>query len=385
MLTLRGDTIYTGRGLLSNSTIAIDGTTIASIGAATGEVAASYPVITPAIIDAHSHIGLIRAGEPSAEAEANDHMDSILAHADVLDSVQMDDKGFRDSIEMGVLYSCVLPGSGNIIGGNSAVIRNYAEDTNSAFIRRAGIKGAFGYNPMSTREWKGQRPSTRMGALAILRAKLVDVQNKMAKEAAKAESDGDNATEAAVTYSAEEKVLKALLTGQERYRVHAHKNDDIAALLRMADEFGLKVVVEHSMDVHDVGIYRELAARGIPVIYGPMDTLAYKVELKHEDWRNLRYLLESGVEFGLMTDHPVIMQNMLFYCLRHFLHLGVSKQAALEVITRQNAKILGIDDILGTLEPGKWGSFICWSGDPFALESYPVAVYAEGNLVYQAD
>lgn len=377
MLTLRGDTVYTGQGLLSRGMVTIDGTTIAGIGPTDGEVTASYPVITPAIIDAHSHIGLIRAGEPGAEAEANEHMDSILAHADVLDSVQMDDKGFRDSIEMGVLYSCVLPGSGNIIGGNSAVIRNYAGDTNSAFIRRAGIKGAFGYNPMSTREWKGQRPWTRMGALAILRAKLVDVQNKMAKEAAKAAENG-------VMYSAEEKVLKALLTGQERYLVHAHKSDDIAALLRLVDEFGLKVVVEHSMDVHDGAIYKKLAARGIPIVYGPMDTLAYKVELKHEDWRNLRYLLDSGVEFGLMTDHPVIMQSMLFYCLRHFLHLGVSKQAALEVITRQNARILGIDDILGTLEPGKWGSLVCWNGDPFALESYPVAVYAEGRLVYQA-
>ena len=382
MFNLRGETIYTGTGVLNDGTIAIDGATIVSVGdKAEGEPAGAYPVITPAIIDAHSHIGLIRAGEPRAEAEANDQMDAMLAHADVLDSIQMDDKGFIDSIEMGVLYSCVLPGSGNIVGGNSAVIRNYGKDTNDAFIRRAGIKGAFGYNPMSTRDWKGQRPSTRMGALAILRAKLVDVQNKMTKEAAKAgEGKADE-----VTYTAEEAVMKSMLAGEERYRVHVHKKDDIAAILRFVDDFGLKVVVEHTMDVHEPGIYEELAARGIPVIYGPMDTLAYKVELKHEGWRNLQYLLDSGVTFGLMTDHPVIMQNMLFYCLRHFLHLGVTKQAALEVITRQNAEILGIDDVLGTLAPGKWGSCVCWNGDPFALESRPVAVYAEGKLVYKAE
>ena len=382
MFNLRGGTIYTGTGVLNDGTIAIDGATIVSVGdKAEGEPAGAYPVITPAIIDAHSHIGLIRAGEPRAEAEANDQMDAMLAHADVLDSIQMDDKGFIDSIEMGVLYSCVLPGSGNIIGGNSAVIRNYGRDTNAAFIRRAGIKGAFGYNPMSTRDWKGQRPSTRMGALAILRAKLVDVQNKMTKEAAKAgEGKGDE-----VSYTAEEAVMKSMLAGEERYRVHVHKKDDIAAILRFVDDFGLKVVVEHTMDVHEPGIYEELAARDIPVIYGPMDTLAYKVELKHEGWRNLQYLLDSGVTFGLMTDHPVIMQNMLFYCLRHFLHLGVTKQAALEVITRQNAEILGVDDVLGTLAPGKWGSCVCWNGDPFALESRPVAVYAEGELIYKAE
>lgn len=382
MFNLRGDVIYTGTGTLKDTTLTVDGTTIAGVGGeAQGEQVGAYPVITPAIIDAHSHIGLIRGGEPSAEAEANEHLDSIMAHADVLDSVQMDDKGFRESIEMGVLYSCVLPGSGNIIGGNSAVIRNFAPDTNSAFVRRAGIKGAFGYNPMSTREWKGQRPYTRMGALAILRAKLVDVQNKMAKE----EAGKENGNNDEVAYTAEEKVLRTLLRGEDRYRVHAHKADDIAALLRIVDEFGLKVTIEHSMDVHQPGIYEELKKRGIPVIYGPMDTLAYKVELKHENWRNVKYLIDSGVEFGLMTDHPVIMQTTLLFSLRHFLHMGFSKEDALAIITRKNAQILGIDDVLGTLEAGKWASFICWSGDPFSLESIPLAVYAEGELLYKAE
>ncbi len=381
MFNLRGEIIYTGTEVLNDSYVNVEGKTFASVGdQAEGKRAGAYPILTPAIIDPHSHIGLIRGGEPSSEAEANEHMESMLAHADVLDSVQMDDKGFQESIESGVLYSCVVPGSGNIIGGNSAVIRNFAADTNAAFIRRAGIKGAFGYNPMSTREWKGQRPYTRMGALAILRAKIHDVKNKMAKEQAKTDDEkGDE-----VTYSAEETVIKKLLQGKERFRVHVHKADDIAALLRIADEFDLDVTVEHTMDVHQSGVYEQLKARDIPVIYGPMDSLAYKVELKHEDWRNVKYLLDSGVEFGLMTDHPVILQKMLLFELRHFLRMGLSKQEALSIITLKNAQVLGIDDILGSLAPGKWASVVCWSGDPFALESYPLAVYAEGELIYEA-
>jgi imidazolonepropionase-like amidohydrolase len=378
MFNLLGEIIYTGTGIVTESYINVDDTTITGLGnQAEGERAGAYPVITPAFIDAHSHVGLIRAGEPGSEAEANEHMDPMLAHADVLDSIQMDDKGFQDSVENGVLYSCVLPGSGNIIGGNSAVIRNYAANTNAAFIRRSGIKGAFGYNPMSTREWKGQRPYTRMGALAILRAKIHEVKGKMAKEAAKEDAD--------VTYSAEEQVLKAILKGEERLRIHVHKADDIAALIRFVDEFDLKTVVEHTGDVHEVGVYEELAKRDIPVVYGPMDSLAYKVELKHEDWRNIKYLIDSGVEFGLMTDHPVILQKMLLFELRWFLRMGYSKADALAIITQKNAKILGVDDVLGTLEEGKWASFICWNGDPFSLESYPVAVYAEGELIYRAE
>jgi imidazolonepropionase-like amidohydrolase len=376
MNSILGHIVYTGTDVLENVYVNMDDTTIVSITAEpAGTPVGEYAVITPAFIDAHSHIGMARAGEPSAESETNERMDAMLAHADALDSIQMDDCGFTDSIESGVLYSCVVPGSGNIIGGNSAVIRNYGANTNAALIRRAGIKAAFGYNPMSTREWKGTRPFTRMGALAILRAKLHDVRQKMAKEKAKEDAD--------VTYSAEEMILKSLLVGADRLRVHVHKSDDIAALLRFVDEFGLKVTVEHTCDVHEVEIYRELKARGIPVIYGPMDSLAYKVELKHENWRNIKYLIESGVEFGLMTDHPVILQKMLFFELRWFLRMGFSKQQALEIITRKNAEILGIADVLGTLEPGKWASLVCWNGDPFALENYPLAAYGEGKLVYQ--
>jgi imidazolonepropionase-like amidohydrolase len=377
MFNILGEVIYTGSGVVHEAYVNVDYGKITSLGnQAEGERSGAYPVITPAFIDPHCHVGLIRAGEPSSEAEANEHMATMLAHADVLDSIQMDDKGFKDSIEAGVLYSCVLPGSGNVIGGNSAVIRNYAEHTNAALIRRSGIKAAFGYNPMSNPRREGTRPYTRMGALAILRAKLHEVKGKMAKEEAKEDAE--------VTYTAEEEVLKTLLKGEERLRVHVHKSDDIAALLRFVDEFGLKVSVEHTVDVHDDVTFRELAQRGIPVVYGPLDALAYKVELKHEDWTNIKYLIDSGVEYGLMTDHPIILQRMLLFELRHFLRMGLNKTEALAIITRQNAKVLGIDDILGTLEPAKWASFICWNGDPFSMESYPVAVYAEGELIYEA-
>lgn len=376
MPAVRANTIYTGRQVVEGAAIHWEGDRIASVGEASGDVLGEYAVITPALIDAHSHIGLIRSGEPGDEAEANDHMDPMLAHADVLDSIQMDDTGFRDSIECGVLYSCVMPGSGNIIGGESAVIRNYGAQTNAALIRRAGIKAALGYNPMHVREWKGARPYTRMGALAILRGKLHDVRAKMDKAAAKPDE---------VAYTAEEAVLRDLLTGAKRMRVHVHKADDIAALLRLVDEFGLGVTVEHTCDVHNSGIYEELRERDIPVIYGPLDTLAYKVELKHENWRNIEHLIASGVRYGLMTDHPVILQRTLLLTLRWFLRVGLTRQQALEIITRSNAEILGIDDILGTLEADKWASFVCWNGDPFSLESYPVAVYAEGQRIFQEE
>jgi imidazolonepropionase-like amidohydrolase len=289
----------------------------------------------------------------------------------------MDDKSFKDAVESGVLYSCVVPGSGNIIGGLSAVIRNYARDSTGALIDRAGLKAAFGYNPKSTINWKGQRPNTRMGAVAILRGRLAEVRQKMQKH-----RKARGAKKEEISFSAEDVVLRDLLTGKIRLRAHVHKIDDISALLRLVDEFKIRLTIEHAMDVHHPATFKELKKRKIPVVYGPIDSFAYKVELKHEDWRNIGHLLTSGVQFGLMTDHPVTLARQLFLQTRWFLRAGLSKQQAIELVTYKNAGILGIDDRLGTLQRGKWASFIGWNGDPFDMASYPTVVYGEGERCY---
>jgi imidazolonepropionase-like amidohydrolase len=366
--------VYTGNSVVEEAYIVFDGQNIADISKRKGgTLLGAFEVLTPAFIDPHSHIGMTRAGEPSEESESNDKLDTIFALPDALDSVQMDDKTFRDVVEMGVLYSCVLPGSGNIIGGLSAVIRNYARNSTEALIARAGMKAAFGHNPMSTQGWKGTRPSTRMGAIALLRKRLDEVYQKMQKHSrARGKKKED------ITFSAEETVLRDVLTGKTRLRVHAHKIDDIAVLLRVVDDFKIKVSIEHAMDVHRPEIFRELKKRNIPVIYGPHDAFAYNVELK----QNIRHLLDSGVDYGLMTDHPITPARQLLLQTRWFMRAGLSKQQAIEIVSRNNADILGISKILGTLEKGKWASFTCWNGDPFELTSYPVAVYGEGKLLY---
>ena len=378
MQSIYGETIYTGHSVISGAHVVFDGRKIVGVSKkAKGTRLGSFPVLTPAFIDPHSHIGMARAGEPTRDAEANDHLDSLLALPDALDSVQMDDTAFQDAVEMGVLYSCVLPGSGNIIGGLSAIIRNYARNGTEALIGRGGVKAAFGYNPMSTEEWKGQRPSTRMGAVALFRKKMDEVRQK--EETYRRAKGGKKAE---ITFTAEEKILREVLARKRVLRAHVHKIDDIAALLRLVDEFKIKVTVEHAMDVHQPDIFRELKKRKIPVTYGPLDSFAYKVELKHENWRNIRYLLDSRVDFGLMSDHPVTPARQIFLQTRWFTRAGLPKEEAIHLVSRRNARILGIDNILGTLERGKWASFICWNGDPFELTSYPVAVYGEGTCLF---
>ena len=378
MKCIHAGMLYTGRSLMEDAYVVFKGNTIVRVSETPeGEQVGSFPVITPAFIDAHSHIGMSRAAEPQVESESNEHLNPILPLPDALDSLQLDDPSFADAIEMGVLYSCILPGSGNIIGGRSAVIRHYSTNSTEALIARAGIKGAFGHNPRSTQGWKGDRPSSRMGAIGILRSQLDAVRQKQdQRRSAKGSKKED------ITFSAAEQVLGDLLKGKERLRAHVHKIDDIASVLRLADEFGLKLTIEHAMDVHEPAIYGELKKRKIPVVFGPLDSFAYKVELRHKNWRNTRHLVESGVEYGLMSDHPVTPCRSLMLTTRWFVRSGLSRQQAIEVITRRNARILGVGRHLGTLEKGRWASFTCWNGDPFDLTCYPVTVYGEGEILF---
>ncbi len=381
MPCIKAETLYSGTGVHHNAYLCIQGNEVQGIYQdMPGDLIRECKVLTPAFIDPHSHIGMVRAGEPAREAESNDKQDTLLVLADALDSLQMDDPSLSEAVECGVLYSCILPGSGNIIGGNSAVIRNFARDSSEALVDRAGIKAAFGYNPMSTSSWSGTRPTTRMGALAILRQKLDQVARKE-----KNYRESEEQEQKKITFSWEEEVLLKILRGETRLRVHVHKVDDIAALLRIVDEHGILVTVEHAVGVEKPHIFRELKQRDIPVTYGPLDAFPYKVELKHENWRNSKHLLDSGARFGLMSDHPVTPARQLLLQTRWLVRHGCTKQQAIEVLSRENAKILDMEDRLGSLEPGKWASFICWNGDPFDLSKYPVAVYGEGEMVYSAE
>lgn len=380
MKAVKADVLYTGKPneVLKNVYLVFDGKEIKNIEKTRPKEAEiielDSAVITPAFIDAHCHIGMSRAGEHPAETEVNEKLDSILPLVDALNSIYMDDKSFKESIEHGVLYSCILPGSGNIIGGKGVIIRNYGYDIEDAFIKYAGIKVAFGYNPRSTTDWKGTRPYTRMGSIALLRKWL-----EQAKDTLTLVKKGKKVME---EISPDIKALFPIIEGKELLRVHVHKADDIASLLIIKREYNLRLTIEHACDVNNKMTFEKLKREGVPIVYGPIDAFAYKTELKHESYKNVKLLVEVKPLFGLMTDHPVVLQRNLFLQLRFFRRYGLSKSECISIITYNNAKILGIDNMLGTLEPGKWASFVVWNGDPFSLDSYPIMVVGEGKVLY---
>jgi imidazolonepropionase-like amidohydrolase len=400
-IVVSAKTLYDGKGKSDGMTIVIENDRIAEV--ISGKRTADFEgYVTPAFIDAHSHIGMYRAGEPDSEGEGNDTSDQINPAYDPLNSVYFDDTAFTDAVDFGVLYSCIVPGSGNLLGGRASVIRNFAHNRDEALVKEYGFKMALGYNPRSTGEWKGTRPNTRMGVYAMLekrfdstiakRDKADCARERKLRELADRISEGKSTVDEVngkrmidreydLEFELEDRLLLELLSGTKTAKVHVHKEDDILYLIDLARRYSLKVTAEHACDVHHVEIFNKLADSAIPVVYGPLGSHPYKTELKHEHYRNASILMQSHAFFGLMTDHPVIMSQTLRETLKYFLISGMTDEAAIGVITKNNASILGIDNDLGSIEPGKLASLVIWNDHPLRLGSFPVAVIAEGAVV----
>ncbi|MHA1608430.1 MAG: amidohydrolase family protein [Candidatus Njordarchaeales archaeon] len=406
MFGIKATVLFDGISKKENVYIVIDGNKIVEVTEKKPDIEIQYEgVVTPAFIDGHSHIGMARHGEPSDEEETNEHADIFLPTLDPLDSIYFDDKYFMDAVEFGVLYSCVTPGSGNLLGGKAVIIRNFAKDRDEAFIRHHGYKMALGFNPRSTWEWRGKRYRTRMGVYALLRDEFTNVLRKKRKleldkkeklrEAKKKLEKGEITKEEYeeivkeieekidLEFELYEKALLEILNRKKVLKTHVHKEDDVLFLLRLIKEFNLKATADHLGDVHRVEIFRKIKEANVPIIYGPIDSFAYKTELKHDTYKNVKALIESKAKFTLMTDHPVMLARNLHLQLRYFLMYGLSEEKAISIITKEAAEILGISDILGTVEPGKLASLVVWNTNPFYLGAHPIAIIAEGKVIYK--
>ena len=168
-------------------------------------------------------------------------------------------------------------------------------------------------------------------------------------------------------------------------KVHVHKDDDVLYLIDFAKKYNLKVTADHTADVFHQSIFDELADNDIPVVYGPIGSVGYKVELKNASYKNTKLLMNSKADYGLMTDHPVIHSYTLRDCLKYFLIQGMKAEDAIALITFRNAKILKIDDMLGSIEKNKLASLIVWNRNPLNLAAKPIMIMAEGSIIRESE
>ena len=329
------------------------------------------------VVDAHTHLGAREEGEGWAGHDTNELTGPIQAHVRVLDAINPADEGFRDAIAGGVLTAGITPGSGNPVGGQTVAVHCWGRTVDDMVLRSpAGMKSALGENPKRVLGERRVNPSSRLGTAAAIRTALVDTLNYLEKE--KDQEHEESAERIRLTPPRDLKLeaLGRVLRREIPWRQHCHRADDIATALRLADEFGYDLVIDHGTEAHLLADL--IAARGIPVIIGPLFTSRSKVELRNRSLAKPGRLAAAGVTIAITTDHPVVPINFLVHQATLAVKEGLDPQTALAAITINPARIAGIDDRLGSIEVGKDADLVIWSGDPLDVRSRAELALIEG-------
>ncbi len=332
--------------------------------------------VLPGFVDAHTHLGVWEEGEGWSGQDTNEMTDPVTAQVRALDAIYPRDIGFTDALGGGITTVCINPGSGNVIGGLCVAVHTHGDTVDDMVLRSpAGLKSALGENPKRVYGDQKKTPSTRLGTAAVLREAFVAAQNYQSKKA-NAEADGK-------TFDGRDLKLEALAMVLDReipWRQHSHRADDIATAIRVSEEFGYELVVDHGTEAHLIADL--LAAKGIPVLIGPLLTSRSKVEVRNRSTANPGRLAKAGVEISIITDHPVIPINFLVHQATFAVKAGLDRETALRSITINPAKVLGLDDRIGSLEVGKLGDLAIWSGDPLDVMQRALRVFIAGAEVY---
>ena len=329
-------------------------------------------IITPGLIDSHSHVGVMEESIGWAGDDVNECTDPNTAQVRALDGINPYDQGFEDCLVGGVTTVQVGPGSGNVIGGEMVVLKTAGSVVDQMVIKQlSGMKAALGENPKNVYGSQKKMPSTRMGSAAVLRTALMDAKNYMLKKEAGKEQAFDMRKENLI------KVLKREIP----LRVHAHRADDIVTALRIGDEFKIEISLEHCTEGDKVADL--IAAKGVYAAVGPTMSAKSKVELKDMGYHTPVALAKAGVAFSIISDHPLIPEKYLHISAGLAIREGLDEEIALKAITEIPAKMLGLYERIGSLEVGKDADLVVWSEDPFEMMAQVCYTVINGTIVWQ--
>jgi imidazolonepropionase-like amidohydrolase len=378
VLPITGAEIERGTVLIENGRISAVGASV-TVPDDAQVVDAEGAWVLPGFIDAHAHVGVSEEAEGWAGQDTNEMTEPVTAQVRAIDAINPADLGFRDAIMGGVLAVNVNPGSGNPIGGQTVALKCWGRTVDQMVLRQpSGMKSALGENPKRVYGEQKKTPSTRLGTAAVIRGALVAAANYL--ERIDAEQRKPEAERKPVERDLKLEALGLVLRKEIPWRQHCHRADDIATAIRIADEFGYDLVIDHGTEAHLLADL--IAARGTPVIIGPLFTSRSKVELRNRSLANPGRLVSAGVTIAITTDHPVVPINFLVHQASLAVKDGLDRENALRALTINPARIAGIDARLGSIEPGKDADLVIWSGDPLDVLSRAVRVFIDGTEIY---
>lgn len=380
-ILLKDATIFSMAGpVLEDSDLLIEEGKIAAVGKSIdGEGAKSIDLsgkfITPGFIDAHCHIGLFEDSLGFEGDDGNEMTAPVTPQLRAIDAIYPTDRTFDEALAAGVTVAITGPGSANVIGGQFAAVKTFGRTVEEKLLSApVAMKIAFGENPK--RVYHGQRksPSTRMATASILREALFKAKEYMEKK----ETAAGN-SEKTPAFDLKWEALIPVLKREIPLKAHAHRADDIMTAIRIAEEFGLRITLDHCTEGHLIADL--LAAKGLPAIVGPSFSDRSKVELRNLTFETPGILAKAGVKIAIMTDSPVIPSQYLPLCAKLAVRNGLDAQEALKAITINPAEIVGIANRVGSLEAGKDADLVVFDRHPLAFEAEVEMVFINGKRV----
>lgn len=331
--------------------------------------------VYPGFVDGHCHVGMWEEGLGFEGDDGNEDSDPIMPQLRAIDAVNPFDEAFTNAARAGVTTVVTGPGSANVLGGQFAAMKTRGISADEMTIKVcAAQKAALGENPKGVYASKKQSPVTRMATAALLREALtLAAEYKERRDEYYRDTKENDKPD--IDFKLES--LLGVISGETLLKVHAHRADDILTAIRIAEEFGIRISIEHCTEGHLIA--ELLKKKRLPVLIGPTLGTKSKPELKNLSFEIYPALSAVGIEYAIITDHPEIPVEQLPLCAMLAVKSGITERQALGAITINAAKNTDIADRVGSLAVGKDADFTVYSENPLTLGAKPDDVFINGK------
>ena len=322
--------------------------------------------VFPGLVESHCHLGMEETAIRFEGDDVNEITDPITPNMRGIDGCNPMDETIESALKGGVTTVAAGPGSANVIGGTFFAYKTVGNCIDEMSIQNPlAMKAAFGENPK--RCYKDKKIDTRMQISALLRETLAKTKEYMEKKETGKEVAYDQKLEAMIPVVKREIPLKC----------HAHRADDILTVIRIAKEYDIKVTLDHVTDARC--IIPQIKESGFPCICGPALTHKSKFELANMSFETPNELYKAGILFSIITDSPVVPQQYLSLSAALAAKAGLPEYEAIKAITINPAKILGLDNRLGSIKEGKDADFVICTKNILDTTNEIKAVYVDGK------
>ena len=386
MLLLKNGNVMTMAGPAFVGDVAIENGKIVAVGQSLSYSDAEVRDVTgmtvmPGIVDPHCHIGMWEDAMGFEGADGNECTNPITPELRAIDAINPYDRCFEEAAAGGVTTCVTGPGSANVIGGQFVAIKTYGDSVEDMVLRfPVAVKAAFGENPKRVYNGKNQTPSTRMATAALMRKALIEAQEYNEK-LERGKADPEKMPERNLG----KEILARVIRRELPMKIHAHRADDILTAIRICRKFKLRYTLDHCTEGYLITdkLKEALSEDCEGIIVGPLLTDRSKIELKNLSFKAPKVLEQAGIEYAMMTDHPVTPEQYLPICTAVAVREGASEEGALKAITINAAKITGIADRVGSIEVGKDADIAVFSGHPFDFRSRCVLTLVNGKVAHE--